>query len=144
MKAGGAKGFDAYAHHPYYGSPAEMPSTPPPPGKRGQPPTAVTLGNIDVLIKELDRLYGKRMRVWVTEYGYQTNPPDRFYGVTYSKQAKYLTQAVSIARANTRIDVFLWFLLRDEQRLGGWQSGLTTFQGKRKPSFNAFRRAALG
>jgi hypothetical protein len=144
MKAGGAKGFDAYAHHPYYGSPAETPSTPPPPGKRGQPPTAVTLGNIDVLIKELDRLYGKRMRVWVTEYGYQTNPPDRFYGVTYSKQAKYLTQAVSIARANTRIDVFLWFLLRDEQRLGGWQSGLTTFQGKRKPSFNAFRRAALG
>ena len=25
MKAGGAKGFDAYAHHPYYGSPAETP-----------------------------------------------------------------------------------------------------------------------
>ena len=143
MKSGGAKGFDAYAHHPYYGSPAETPSTTPP-GKRGQPPTAVTLGNINVLIEELDRLYGKRMRVWVTEYGYQTNPPDRFYGVTYSKQAAYLTQAVSLARANPRIDVFLWFLLRDEQRLGGWQSGLTTFQGKRKSSFNAFRRAALG
>jgi len=46
--------------------------------------------------------------------------------------------------ANPRIDVFLWFLLRDEQRLGGWQSGLTTFESKRKPSFNAFRRAALG
>ncbi len=144
MKAGGAKGFDAYAHHPYYGSPAETPSTPPPPGKRGQPPTAVTLGNIDVLIKEIDRLYGKRMRIWVTEYGYQTNPPDRIYGVTYSKQAKYLTQAVSIVRANPRIDIFLWFLLRDEERLGGWQSGLTTFEGKRKSSFNAFRRAVLG
>ena len=26
MKAGGAKGFDAYAQHPYYGSPAETPS----------------------------------------------------------------------------------------------------------------------
>ena len=37
--------------------------------------------------------------------------------------------------------MFLWFLLRDEERLGGWQSGLTTFDGKRKPSFNAFRRA---
>jgi len=144
MKLGGAKGFDAYAHHPYYGSPAETPSTPPPPGKRGRPPTAVTLGNIDVLIKEIDRLYGKRMRIWVTEYGYQTNPPDRFYGVTYSKQAKYLTQAVSVVRANPRIDVFLWFLLRDEERLGGWQSGLTTFEGKRKSSFNAFRRAVLG
>jgi hypothetical protein len=144
MKAGGAKGFDAYAHHPYYLSPVETPSTKPGPGPKGQPPTAVTLGNIDVLIKELDRLYGRRMRVWVTEYGYQTNPPDRIVGVTFSKQAKYLTQAVSIVRANPRIDMFLWFLLRDEERLGGWQSGLTTFDGKRKPSFNAFARAVLG
>ena len=32
MKAGGARGFDAYAHHPYYGSPAETPTTKPPPG----------------------------------------------------------------------------------------------------------------
>ncbi|MCZ7588995.1 MAG: glycosyl hydrolase [Gaiella sp.] len=142
MKAGGAKGFDAYAHHPYYGSPAETPTTKPPPGKRGQPPTAVTLANIDDLISELDRLYGKRMRVWVTEYGYQTSPPDRIFGVTASKQAKYLTQAVAVARANPRIDMFLWFLLRDEERLEGWQSGLTTFDDKRKPSFNAFRRAA--
>jgi hypothetical protein len=142
MKAGGAKGFDAYAHHPYYGSPAETPSTKPPPGKRGQPPTAVTLGNINVLIAELDKLYGKRTRVWVTEYGYQTNPPDTIFGVTLSKQAAYLTQAVAVARANPRIDLFLWFLLRDEERLSGWQSGLVTFDGKRKPSFNAFQRAA--
>ena len=144
MKAGGATGFDAYAHHPYYLSPVETPSTKPRPAPKGQPPTAVTLGNIDVLIKELDRLYGRRMRVWVTEYGYQTNPPDRIVGVTLSKQAKYLTQAVSIVRANPRIDIFLWFLLRDEERLGGWQSGLTTFDDKRKTSFNAFRRAVLG
>jgi hypothetical protein len=142
MKAGGAKGFDAYAHHPYYGSPAETPITKPPPGRRGQPPTAVTLGNINALIAELDKLYGKKTRVWVTEYGYQTNPPDTIFGVTLSKQAKYLTQAVAVARANPRIDLFLWFLLRDEERLSGWQSGLTTFAGKRKPSFDAFRRAA--
>jgi Glycosyl hydrolase catalytic core len=144
MKAGGAKGFDAYAHHPYYGSPAETPTTRPPPGRRGQPPTAVTLGNVDVLVKEIDRLYGRRTRIWITEYGYQTNPTDPIFGVSYSKQAKYLTQAVSIARRHPRIDVFLWFLLLDEQRLGGWQSGLISFQGKRKPSFNAFRRAAVG
>ena len=143
MKAGGAKGFDAYAQHPYYGSPAETPSTRPPPGLRGQPPTAVTLGNIDVLIGELDRLYGRQMRVWVTEYGYQTNPTDRIFGVPWSKQAAYLAQAVSIVRANPRIDMFLWFLLRDEQRLSGWQSGLMTYDGKRKPSFAAFERAAI-
>ena len=49
MKLAGATGFDAYAHHPYYGSPAETPSTPPPTPSRGQAPTAVTLGNIDLL-----------------------------------------------------------------------------------------------
>jgi Glycosyl hydrolase catalytic core len=143
MKAGGAKGFDAYAHHPYYGSPAETPSTKPPPGRRGQPPTAVTLGNLDILVNEIDKLYGRRMRLWITEYGYQTKPPDGIFGVTYSKQSTYLTQAVAIARRHPRVDMFLWFLLRDEVRLGGWQSGLTTNQGTRKPSFNAFRRAAL-
>jgi hypothetical protein len=141
MKAGGAKGFDAYAHHPYYGSPAETPSTKPPPGKRGQPPTAITLGNFDVLVQEIDRLYGKRMRLWITEYGYQTNPPDRIFGVTYRKQATYLTQAAAWARKNPRVDMFLWFLLTDEERLGGWQSGLTTVTGKRKASFRAFQKA---
>jgi hypothetical protein len=141
MKAAGAKGFDAYAHHPYYGSPAETPTTKPPPGKRGQPPTAVTLGNFDVLVKEIDRLYGRRMRIWITEYGYQTNPPDRIFGVTFRKQATYLTQAVAWARRNPRVDMFLWFLLTDEERLGGWQSGLTTVDGKRKVSFRAFQRA---
>ena len=140
-KAGGAKGFDAYAHHPYYGSPAETPTTKPPPGRRGQPPTAVTLGNFGVLTKEIDRLYGRRMRIWVTEYGYQTKPPDTIFGVTYRQQATYLTQAVAWARRNPRVDVFLWFLLRDEERLGGWQSGLTTVAGKRKASFRAFQRA---
>ena len=141
MKKGGARRFDAYAHHPYYGSPAETPSTEPPPGKRGQPPTAVTLGNFDVLVEEIDRLYGKRMRIWITEYGYQTRPPDRIFGVTFRRQATYLTQAVAWARKNPRVDMFLWFLLRDEERLGGWQSGLTTAEGKRKVSFRAFQRA---
>ena len=141
MKAGGAKGFDAYAHHPYYGSPAETPTTKPPPGKRGQASTAVTLGNFDLLVNEIDRLYGRQMRVWVTEYGYQTNPPDKIFGVTYRKQATYLTQAVAWARRNPRVDIFLWFLLTDEQRLGGWQSGLTTVDGKRKASFRAFQNA---
>ncbi len=93
---------------------------------------------------ELNRLYRKRVRMWITEYGYQTNPPDRIAGVTYSKQAAYMTQAVSYARRHPQIDLFLWFLLRDEDRLDGWQSGLTTVAGVRKPSFNAFRRAALG
>ncbi len=142
MKRAGLKTFDAYAHHPYYGSPAETPATPPPPGRRGSEPTAVTLGNINVLIKEVTRLYGNK-RIWVTEYGYQTNPPDPVFGVTPAKQALYLTQAYGIMKKNPRIDMMLWFLLRDERRPRleeGWQSGFLTETGTRKPSFAAFQR----
>jgi hypothetical protein len=141
LKKAGAKGFDAYAHHPYYGSPTETPSTKPPQGARGQAPTAVTFANFEVLTKVLTKLYGN-MRVWVTEYGYQTNPPDKFFGVTYANQARYLTQAVALARAHPRIDMFLWFLLEDEVRPEGWQSGLMTSGGAKKPSFPAFVKAA--
>ena len=63
------------------------------------------------------------MRIWITEYGYQTNPTDTIFGVPVLKQASYLTQAVAFARKHPRIDMFLWFLLRDEQRLGGLAVG---------------------
>lgn len=140
MKLAGARGFDAYAHHPYYGSPSETPSTPPPPGKRGQPPTAVTLGNFELLVRELARNYGN-MRIWVTEYGYQTNPPDRVFGVSWANQALYMQQAWDRLAANPRVDMFVWFLLRDEVRIGtGWQSGLYTASGKRKESREVFER----
>ena len=142
MHKAGAKGFTAYAHHPYYGAPSETPSTPPPRGSRGQLPTAVTLGNINTLIAEVTRLYGKK-RIWITEYGYQTKPPDPIFGVTLANQAKYLTQAYGIAARHPRIDMFLWFLLRDERQAfieAGWQSGLLTATGRKKPAFTAFQR----
>ena len=114
--------------------------TKPPLGKRGQPPTAVTLGNFDLLVKELTRLYGN-MRIWVTEYGYQTNPPDRVYGVSLKNQATYMQQAWNKVAANPRVDVFIWFLLTDERRIDqGWQSGLYTVAGKAKPSRVVFKR----
>jgi hypothetical protein len=119
-KKAGMRRFDAYAHHPYYGTPRETPST------RPRARTAVGLGNINDLVKELTRLYGRK-RLWITEYGYQTRPPDRLFGVTYAKQSAYLKQAFTIAR-------------RDQRALAGWQSGLMTLGGKRKPAFRTFQR----
>ena len=141
MKKAGAKGFDAYAHHPYYGTPRETPSTPPPPGIHGNAATAITLGNINLLVRDVTRLYGNK-RIWITEYGYQTNPPDRIVGVSWANQARYLTQSYGIAKRHPRIDMFIWFLLRDERRGGneGWQSGLLTDTGRKKPAFAAFQR----
>jgi hypothetical protein len=138
VQKAGLKTFDAWAHHPYYGMPSETPTTKPVTAK-GAPATAVTLANIGDLIKEVTRLYGNK-RIWITEYGYQTNPPDKLFGVTKAKQAQYLTQAFAIARKNPRIDMMLWFLLKDEPNLAGWQSGLLTASGAKKPAFAAFQR----
>ena len=134
MKKAGATGFDAYAHHPYYGAPSESPATPSP-GRGG-----VTLGNIDVLVRELTRLYGGK-RIWLTEYGYQTNPPDGVFGVSWATQARYVRESFEIAQAHPRIDMLLWFLLQDERDPARWQSGLISAAGERKPSFEAFRKS---
>jgi hypothetical protein len=135
LRRAGLKNFDAWSHHPYYGSRLEKPSTVPK-GKK-----AVTLANIKVMIQRLNQLWGRSKRIWVTEYGYQTRPPDRLFGVSYSTQAKYVHQSLALARKTRRIDMFIWFLIRDERRLSGWQSGVFTARGARKPSFRAFQTA---
>ena len=138
VKKAGLKNFDAWAHHPYYAGPSDQPTTRPVTAK-GAPATAVTLGNISDLIRTVTQLYGNK-RIWITEYGYQTNPPDKIFGVSYAKQAAYLTQAYGIAKKNPRIDMMLWFLLRDDPNPNGWQSGLITTRGAKKPAFKAFQK----
>ena len=133
LRRAGLKRFDAYAHHPYYSNRFEKPTTVPRSKKE------VKLGNIRVLIQRLDRLYGGRKRLWITEYGYQTRPPDRAFGVRLAAQAKYVHQAFAVARKTRRIEMLVWFLIRDERRLSGWQSGVVSARGARKPSFRAFQ-----
>jgi hypothetical protein len=132
VKKYGLRRFDAWAHHPYASRPTQSP-TAKPKGKN-----TVILGNFGDLTKELTRLYGKK-RIWITEYGYQTRPPDKTFGVAWKTQAKYLAQAYSIVRKNPRVDMMIWFLIKDESRLAGWQSGFFTAAGKRKPAYTAFR-----
>ena len=133
LRRAGLRRMDAYAHHPYYGHRSEKPTT------VSKSKKAVTIGNIGVLNKLVTRLWGRKTRVWVTEYGYQTNPPDRLFGVSYRNQARYMQQAIAMAKKTRRIDMFIWFLIRDEPRLSGWQSGVVTRRGARKPAFRAFQ-----
>jgi hypothetical protein len=129
--------FDVYAHHPYPSSPSESPSEPPSVRAR------ITLGNLGVLIRELNRLGWSTKRVWLTEYGYQTKPPDGLFGVTPTNQAAYMRQAYKIAKQNRRVDMFVWFLLKDELEVSRWQSGLIwsggTREGVKKPAYLAFK-----
>jgi len=138
-KKAGMKKFDVYAHHPYYANPTESPTYVP----TGKTARRVQMGNIGVLLTELTKLYGPK-HLWITEYGYETNPPDHNFGVSLAKQAAYLTDAYAMARKNPRIDMLLWFLIKDDADLGGWQSGLAYVSGKHKPAWNAFVKVARG
>jgi hypothetical protein len=135
VKAAGLRQFDAYAHHPYSGDPRRAP------GAKPRNPRAITLGNIQRLINEVTELYGPKP-IWITEYGYETSPPDRIFGVGWDRQAFYLREAYGIARRNPRIEMLLWFLARDEARATGWQSGFVSAAGRRKPSFFEFQNLA--
>ncbi len=136
----GMKKFDVYAHHPYADIGKNESPTFVPTGKRKR---RVQLGNLNLLLKLVSKFYGPK-HLWITEYGYQTNPPDKTYGVPYKTQAKWLTQSYAIARKNPRIDMMLWFLVRDEPAVGNWQSGLTTATGKKKPAWAAFVKVPRG
>jgi hypothetical protein len=137
----GMKKFDVYAHHPYPGVGASEPPTFVPTGKFKR---RVQLGNINNLLKLITQFYGPK-HLWITEYGYQSNPPDKKFGVSLAKQAQDLTQSYAIARKNPRIDMLLWFLVRDESNVAsGWQSGLETPAGKKKPAWKAFLAVPRG
>jgi hypothetical protein len=133
-KKAGMGPFDAYAHNPYASAGTEPPSYVP----KGKTARRIQLGNLGVLMALLHKYYGNK-HLWITEYGYQTKPPDKtIFATTWAKQAQYLKQAVTLARSMPGIDMFIWYLLVDETKPTGWHSGLETAAGRHKPSWNAF------
>ena len=131
----GMKKFDVYAHNPYASAGSEAPNYVP----KGKAKRRIQMGNIGVLLALVKKYYGAK-HLWITEYGYQTNPPDHtIMGTSWAKQAADLRLAYAIARKNPRIDMMLWYLVKDEPSIGGWQSGLETVGGVHKPAWTAFR-----
>ena len=80
--------------------------------------------------------------IWITEYGYQTNPPDRFVGVSWAKQASYLTQAFAIARKNPRIAADAVVPAPRRAITRRLAVGPRDGDGQKKPAFTAFQRLA--
>jgi hypothetical protein len=125
--------LDAYAHHPYPSTPAETPSSG---GCRNCP--TITMATIRKLLILVRRFFGPKP-IWLTEYGYQTNPPDTFFGVPLLKQARLLDIAALRAWRLPRVTMLIQFLYRDELALGRWQSGLVFANNRPKPSLQAFK-----
>jgi hypothetical protein len=132
MWAAGAR-FDAYAHHPYPSSPAETPSSG---GCRDCP--SITMATLPKLLILVRRSFGPKP-VWLTEYGYQTNPPDTFLGVAPRKQATMLSLAAMRAWRLPRVTMLIQYLYRDEPVLSRFQSGLVFADDRWKPSRQGFQ-----
>lgn len=125
--------FDAWAHHPYSVLGAG-------PLQRARFPN-VHLVNLPQLEDGLKRWFRRKtVPLWITEYGFETRPEEP-KGVTRSQQAAYARQALQLARDLPYVDVFIWFIFRDDPT-SPWQSGLLTRSGGRKPAFAAFAAAA--
>ncbi|HEX3290229.1 MAG TPA: hypothetical protein VHR46_02465 [Gaiella sp.] len=132
MGRAGAR-LDAYAHHPHALSPAETPYT----GGCSHCQT-ITMATLDRLVQETRAAFGPRTRIWLTELGYQTNPPDRVLGVSWARQARSVAEAQRKAYETRGVDLLIQYLVRDEPRLSAWQSGLETAAGRAKPAMASF------
>lgn len=122
--------FDAWAHHPYPTTPRSSP-------RQIVRWPSVTLTMLPRFGQSLDRWFKrKNIPIWITEYGHETSPEDP-NGVPYATQAAYMEQAVNIARRNPRVQMFIWFVLRDHTD-DNWQSGMLTPGGLEKPAFDRF------
>jgi hypothetical protein len=131
MRAAHAK-LDAYAVNPYPLSTNETPTH-----SSCSHCGYFTLASLPAIRSDVTRYFGPKP-LWLTEYGYQTNPPDPFLGVSQAKQAQYIGEAALRVWRQPGVTVLIQFLLRDEPNVGGWQSGLFSTNGVPKLAVHAF------
>ena len=126
--------FDAWAHHPYPTSPNL-----PPTQKVAWP--NVTLSQLGRFERSLDGWFHRRnIPIWITEYGHETKPGEP-HGIPASKQGPYAVQALKIAQADPRVQMFVWFILKDSPT-SSWQSGFFSQSGAQKPGYGPFAALA--
>ena len=125
--------FDAWAHHPYSDLGAS-------PTQKVRFPN-VNLPMIPTFDKDLTKWFKRKsVPFWVTEYGFQTKPGQP-KGVTTAQQAAYVKESLAIVRKDPHVDMFIWFIFRDEP-VSLWHSGLLNTNASHKPSYAAFVSAA--
>ncbi len=80
-----------------------------------------------------------RLPLWITEYGFQTNPPDRLQNPV-KRVPGYMDESEYIAFRNSRVRSYAQYTLIDEPMTAVWQAGLRFRNGKAKPGiYDAFR-----
>jgi hypothetical protein len=107
------------------------------------------LPRLTAALDRLQRLYRSptRLQLFITEYGYITNPPNHSINHFASPPtaAYYLNWAEYLSWRNPRIATTMQYLLADPNprrnvpEFGGFASGLEFYGGVHKPSFDAYR-----
>jgi hypothetical protein len=132
------------AYHPY--TPPAGPHTP-------EGPDDAAIGQLSRLRATIDALarrgkLPRRLPIWITEFGYQTKPPDPFQGAPLKRAAAFMDESEWIAFRNPRVASYSQYTLFDDPPRPGsgplkwssWQAGLHFLNGKRKPQvYDAFR-----
>lgn len=78
--------------------------------------------------------------VWVTEFGWNSRPPDR-RGIPLAMRAHWIDQAFHELWLQG-VSAAAWYLIVDqpfERKVSTWQTGLYYLDGRRKPELEAFR-----
>jgi hypothetical protein len=78
-------------------------------------------------------------QIYFTEYGFQTKPPERFFGVSLTRQADYINEADYLAYRNSRVRAVAQYELEDEPDANVFNTGLRFTDGREKPSLAAYR-----
>ena len=137
-------------HHPYTRKRA--------PRKRERHRDIMNIGNVGALVRSVDKiarrtgLRPRQTRIFFTEFGYQTLPPDPIRGVSLDRQAESVNDAEFIAWRHPRIFSHAQFQLYDvpprtefpvdtPAYWATYQSGLYTAlpEGAAKPGANAYK-----
>jgi hypothetical protein len=113
------------------------------------------IGDLPRLFGVLDRLTRARrigaprrhFDVYLTEFSYETSPPDYRVGISLGRQARYLQQGAYLAWKLPRVRNITQYQWRDEpvitrggglRSYTGWQSGLRYVNDRPKPAYRAF------
>ena len=135
---------DGWAHHPY--------SLELPPWEDDPRAENVRMGDLARLSSALETLHRagrteQLLGLYLTESGYQTNPPDPTWNVSLAEHAHWTAEAERVARANPLVRGVAQFLARDlperpgdtaAERWRDYQSGLRFVDGSPKPAHAAF------
>jgi hypothetical protein len=155
VRTGRCRGFqparmDGFAYHPH-----PIKASPSTPSPHADDAAIADLRKLETTLDGVQRARGfttptgARTPLHLTEFSYQTTPPDPYDGIPPARQSRWLQEAAYIAWKDPRVRTIVQYEWQDEptksvgagrKKYAGWQSGLTFSSGKAKPALAGFQR----